>query len=52
MICPSRILGTVRRFLEQNIDIFDVIVFVVEPIDEVGILDALICSVYLFTLFL
>ena len=27
--------GTVRRFLEKNIDVFQVVVFVVEPIDEV-----------------
>lgn len=27
--------GTVRRFLERNIDAFGVVVFVVEPIDEV-----------------
>lgn len=27
-------LRTVRRFLEKNIDTFDVVVFVVEPIDE------------------
>lgn len=29
-------LGTVRRFLEKNIDAFQVVVFVVEPIDEVS----------------
>ena len=29
--------GTVRRFMEKNMDAFDVLVFVVEPIDEVWV---------------
>ena len=29
------VLGTVRRFIEKNMEAFDVVVFVVEPIDEV-----------------
>lgn len=38
-------LGTVRRYLERNIDAFGVVVFVVEPIDEVTLRFFLKCCI-------
>ena len=41
-------LGTVRRFLEKDMDAFEVVVFVVEPIDEVRTLLLHLLQMFLY----